>query len=593
MDFFRRVRNSFSQTPRTIGLVWRSAPEMSIVLAGMTAISAVTPIGIAWVGKAIVDAVVAKNSDRAVELVAVELGLIAFSSLTMRGLGLLWQLVGNRLAIEINVAILEKARTLELAQFEDPEFYDQLTRARREASSRPLSVVRDSAQLGQNILTLAGYSAVLVGFSGLAVLGLILAAIPATVVEMKFSKAAFSLRNWRSPDTRKLNYLEYVLANDEHAKEVMLFGLGETLLGRYKALAWAFYDDDRKLALRRTAWSWLLSLLGSGTFYACYAGMVLSAARGTLTLGELTLYVVAFRQGQQAFQSILTSLGGMYEDNLYMSNLFRYLDIETKQLVAKAASSPAETGIRFDGVGFRYPGKDAWALRNISLHIPTGQSLALVGHNGAGKTTFIKLLTGLYTPTEGRVLLDGVDIREMEPSALHSRIGVIFQDFNQYQLPVRENVGFGSVAHLSDESRVRRAVESGGATDDVAALKAGLDTALGRWFSREGSELSGGQWQKIALARAFMREEADILILDEPTAALDAVAEQAVFERFRSLAKGRTTIVISHRFPTVRMADRILVIEGGSVVEEGTHDALLTRGERYANLFRLQASGYL
>lgn len=566
---------------------------MSVGVVALTVLSALTPIAIAWVGKAIVDAVVAGNTTEAARFVVAELGLIAFSSLIMRALGLLWQLVGNRLAIEINVAILEKARTLELAQFEDPEFYDQLTRARREASSRPLSVVRDSAQLLQNILTLAGYSAVLIGFSGLAVVGLVVAAIPATVVEMRFSKAAFSLRNWRSPDTRKLNYLEYVLANDEHAKEVMLFGLGPTLLGRYRKLAWTFYNDDRALAMRRTVWSWLLSLLGSGAFYACYASMVLAAARGTLSLGEMTLYVVAFRQGQQAFQSILTSIGGMYEDNLYMSNLFNFLGIETRRADVAPADPTREVGIRFDDVGFRYPAKGAWALRNISLHIPPGQSLALVGHNGAGKTTFIKLLTGLYTATEGRILLDGVDIRAWDAIALHKRIGVIFQDFNQYQLPVRENVGFGSVEHLDDDTRVRRAVESGGATEDVAGLKAGLDTPLGRWFSRDGSELSGGQWQKVALARAFMREEADILILDEPTAALDAVAEHAVFERFRRLAAGRTTIVISHRFPTVRMADRILVIEGGRVVEEGTHDVLVARGERYARLFQLQASGYL
>jgi ATP-binding cassette subfamily B protein len=303
---------------------------------------------------------------------------------------------------------------------------------------------------------------------------------------------------------------------------------------------------------------------------------------------------MAFRQGQQAFQSILSALGGMYEHNLYMSNLFQFLAIPTASPNPKAlpAAADDEKGIRFENVGFRYPGQDRWALRNLSLFIPQGQSLALVGHNGAGKTTFIKLLTRLYEPTEGRILLDGRELRDWDEEALRRRIGVVFQDFNQYQLKLRENVGFGSVEHLEDEPRMERAIDRGGAAEVATSLKEGLDTQLGRWF-KDGVELSGGQWQKVALARAFMREDADILVLDEPTAALDAEAEHAVFERFRTLAKGRTAILISHRFPTVRMADRILVLEGGEVVEEGSHAELIARGERYAHLFALQAQGYL
>ncbi len=594
---WKSVKDSFAHTPRTLALVWKANARGTVLLAILTVIAAVFPLAVAYVGKLIMDAVVAKDRDAALRWVLIELGLIAGQAMTQRGLSLCRALLGARLGVDINVMILEKALTLELRHFEDSEFYDQLQRARREASSRPVSVVNESFQLIQNGLTLAGYVALLLRFSGWAVVGLIIAAIPATLVEMKFSNAAFRLRNWRSPDTRRLNYLEYVLANDGHAKEVKLFGLGPVLLGRYREMAERFYREDRKLSYQRALWAYLLSLIGTGAFYACYAVMAVAAALGRLSLGNLTLYLVAFRQGQQAFQSILSAIGGMYEDNLYMSNLFKYLAIETGNghILPTPIPTPTptpESGIRFENVGFQYPGASGWALRNIDVFIPRGQSLALVGHNGAGKTTFIKLLTRMYEPTEGRILLDGKDLRDYDGDDLRRRVGVIFQDFNKYQLKLRENVGFGSVAHAEDEARVARAVDHGGATEVVDALPEKLDTPLGRWF-QDGQELSGGQWQKVALARAFMREEADILVLDEPTAALDALAEHAVFERFRALTVGRTTILISHRFPTVRMADRILVIEGGRIVEEGTHTSLVAAGQRYAQLFTLQAKGYL
>ncbi|RYZ49539.1 MAG: ABC transporter ATP-binding protein, partial [Proteobacteria bacterium] len=337
-------------------------------------------------------------------------------------------------------------------------------------------------------------------------------------------------------------------------------------------------------------------LLATITFYGCYLIMAIQAADGVLSLGNLTLYVIAFRQGQQSFQSCLTAIGGMYGHNLYMSNLFSFLEISTLHAKAPKGASVlparAEKGIRFESVGFRYPGRDQWALRGINLYIPEGKSLALVGHNGAGKTTFIKLICALYLPTEGRILLDGKDLRDYEQVELQKRIGVIFQDFNQYHFSLRENIGMGSVANLGDEARIDRAVTRVGADEILKGMNEGLDTMLGRWFSN-GVDLSGGQWQKIALARAFVREEADILILDEPTSALDAEAEQKIFERFQQLAKGRTTILISHRFPTVRIADHIVVIEGGQLVEEGNHEALLNANGRYAELFALQAKGYL
>ena len=608
-----RIAASARHSLQALELVWRSAPGGVVALAVFTIAAAALPPFVAWVGKLIIDAVVAAHAaapgaaravvlDRAVRLVALELGAVAAMAGCERVLGLVRQLVGLRLGIDLNVRILQKAEKLSLRHFEDAAFYDKLTRARREASTRPLSLIQSNFQVIRHGLTLAGYVALLIGFSGWMAVAVLVATVPAFVAEARFSGAAFRLRNWRSPDSRRLTYLEYVLGNDEHAKEVKLFGLAPLLLGRYKRLAETFFADDRKLAVRRMVWGYALSLVSTGVFYGCYALIVAATVRGRLSLGDMTLYLVAFRQGQQSFQAVLSALGGMYEDTLYMSNLFEYFAIPTDEVKATGpvAVVRAEEGVRFEGVGFKYPGggaageregADRWALRGVDVFVPKGQSLALVGENGAGKTTFIKLLAGLYDPTEGRVLLDGRDVRTWDERELRARIGVIFQDFNEYQLALRENVGFGSVDHLEDELRVGRAVDQGGAKELVTTLATGLDTQLGRWFSG-GVELSGGQWQKVALARAFMREEADILILDEPTAALDAEAEHAVFQRFRALAAGRTTILISHRFPTVRMADRILVLEAGRVIEDGSHAELLAAGRRYAHLFGLQAAGY-
>jgi ATP-binding cassette, subfamily B, bacterial len=604
-----RLRASATHSARAFGLVWRSAPAGVTTLAVLTVAVAALPPFIAYVGKLIIDAVMAARAvapgpervaalARALRYLGIELGAVLVSAGAERVLGLVRQLVGLRLGIDLNVQILEKAQRLELSHFEDPNFYDKLTRARREASTRPLSLIQSNFQVVRNALTLAGYAALLVRFSSWMAVAVLVATIPAFVSEARFSGAAFRLRNWRSPDSRRLTYLEYVLANDEHAKEVKLFGLGPVLLARYKNLAETFYRDDRQIAVRRTAWGYALSLLSSVVFYGSYAWIVALTVRDSLSLGDMTLALVAFRQGQQSFQAVLSALGGMYEDTLYMANLFDYFAIPTDEprRMGPVAMVRAEEGIRFSDVGFLYPGpggagEGKWALRHVDVFIPKGQSLALVGENGAGKTTFIKLLANLYRPTEGNILLDGRDVATWDPEALRRRIGVIFQDFNEYQLAVRENVAFGSVEHAGDDLRVGRAVDRGGARDLVAGLGAGLETQLGRWFSG-GVELSGGQWQKVALARAFMREDADILILDEPTAALDAEAEHAVFQRFRALAAGRTTILISHRFPTVRMADRILVLEAGQVVEDGTHAQLVAAGRRYARMFKLQAAGY-
>jgi ATP-binding cassette subfamily B protein len=598
------VKESVGHARRALALVWESSPGLTLALAGLTLFAAAVPPSIAFAGKKIVDAVVARSRDDTVHWVAIELGLVVLQATFTRSLGLVRSVLGSRLGTDVNVKILERATELQLRHFEDPEFYDQLTRARREASSRPVSLVTESFALVQGVLTLGGYAVLLVQFSVWAVAGLLLATVPATIAEMRYSKTAFRLRNWRSPESRRLMYLEYVLANDEHAKEVKLFGLGPLFLGRYKELAERFHKEDSELATRRSIVTHLLSLLATLAFYGAYAAMAVLAALGQLTLGTMTMYVLAFRSGQTSFQAILNGIGTIYEHNLYMSNLFSYLDATDAATrvvgVSNGASAAAngaapdvstEAGIRLENVSFRYPGKDAWVLRNVDLFVPRGQSIALVGQNGAGKTTLVKLVTHLYEPTEGRILLDGKDLRDWDRDSLRERFGVVFQDFNQYQLKLRENVGVGSVAHLGDEPRIVRAVERGGAEVVVSGLPGGIETPLGRWF-QDGVELSGGQWQKLALARAFMREQADILVLDEPTAALDAEAEHAVFERFQELAAGRTTIIISHRFPTVRMADRILVLEGGHIAEDGSHAALLEKDGTYARLYRLQAAGY-
>ena len=593
------TKELFGHTRRTMRLVWSSSPSLLVYLSGLSLAGAVLPLFVAYAGKRIIDAVVQHSRALTLDWVALELLFVALSAATQRGQGLVRSLLGARLGTDVNVQILDKALRLDLSFFEDAEFYDKLTRARREASSRPVALLSESFALVQNVVTLLGYAVMLAHFSAWIVIGLLVATLPATLSEMRYSKIAFRIRNWRSPESRKLLYLEYVLANDEHVKEVKLFGIGPHLLDRYRTLAESFFEEDKKLAIRRALLTHVFSLIGTFAFYGTYAVMAVAAALARITLGNLTLYVVSLRQGQQAFQSVLSGIGNLYEHNLYMSNLFAYIELaeasdrtQLERAQRRVGVEPsAETGIRFENVGFHYPGKDTWALRHIDLVIAPGDSIALVGENGAGKTTFVKLLAGLYEPSEGRIVLDGRDLSTWDPEELRRRFGVLFQDFNKYQLKLRENIGLGSVNHLADEPRIERAAERGGAGELLKTLPGGLDAALGHWFEK-GSELSGGQWQKVALARAFMREEADILVLDEPTAALDAESEHAVFERFRELAKGRTTIVISHRFPTVRMAKNIIVLEQGQIVEHGSHEMLLEQNGKYARMFKLQAQGY-
>jgi ATP-binding cassette, subfamily B, bacterial len=592
----------FAYSRRALELVWTTSRTLSIAFAVLTLIAGALPAAVAYVGALIVDAVVAAinatgsahdlATAHALELVVTEGVLVALLAGAQRGISLCQSLLRAQLGQRVNVMILEKALTLDLTHFENSDFYDKLTRARREASSRPLSLVMRTFGLLQNGVSLASYGALLLKFSPWAVVLLILAGLPAFLAEAKFSGDKFRLFLWRSPETRMQIYLETVLAREDHAKEVKLFGLGSLFLERYRAIFRKLYKEDRDLTIRRDTWGFLLGLVATATLYGAYAWIALTAIAARITIGQMTMYLMLFRQGQAAVSSILSAIGGMYEDNLYLSTLYEYLETPVEVRTGDIVRGPQPNdGIRFEHVTFAYPGAERPTLNEVSLHIRPGESLALVGENGSGKTTLIKLLTRLYQPTSGRILLDGQDLRDWEEGALRDRIGVIFQDFTRYQLMLGENVGAGDVQHFDDEARWRDASEKGMAAPIVAELPEGYRTPLGKWFN-DGRELSGGQWQKIALSRAFMRSRADILVLDEPTAAMDAGAEATIYEHFRTLTKGRIAILISHRFSTVRMADQIVVLQDGRIIERGNHEELMQLNGHYAHLFSLQAKGY-
>jgi ATP-binding cassette subfamily B protein len=588
----------FRYSRRALDLVWDTSRGLTLWLALLTVIAGILPAAVAYIGQLIVDSVVAAanaqgaGADEVVRFVVLEGLVVVAVAAAQRGMSVCQSLLRALLGQRVNVMILEKAQTLQLRDFEDSEFYDKLVRARREASQRPLSLVTRTFGLLQNLISLVSYAFLLIQFSPWAVVVLLLAGLPAFVAETKFAGDAFRLFRWRSPETRMQIYLETVLTREDGVKEVKLFQMGPRLLQRYRDIFKKLFKEDRKLTIRRDSWGFVLGVLGSIAFYVAYAWIALTAVKGQITLGQMTMYLMVFRQGQAAVSAMLTAIGGMYEDNLYLSNLYEYLEQPALPNLGELSAGPApDDGIRFEGVSFQYPGAAQAALENINLHLKPGQSMALVGENGSGKTTLIKLLSRLYDPTEGRILLDGADLKQWNVEALRERIGVIFQDFGRYQFTVGENIGTGDVRRFDDESGWQRAADMAKADDFIQAMPKSYQTQLGRWF-KGGRELSGGQWQKVALSRAFMREQADILVLDEPTAAIDARAEAEVFEHFRQLSHDKITILISHRFSTVRMADHIVVIEKGQLIEQGSHEELMQNQGHYAQLFTLQAKGY-
>jgi ATP-binding cassette subfamily B protein len=596
------ARSALANVPRAFGLLWEAAPGGTIGLTTVTVLDAAYPAAQAWAGKMILDGVVTAlkihqapmDGVRAVApYLILEFVLVVAKDVGGRVRQLVRELIDLRLGYLVTGRIVRKALTLDMRWFEDPAFYDKLQNARRQSEYRAMAVVDNGFYALQNALSLVSFLAILLIFNPWVALALCAAGIPAFVVQTRYSRLTFRLQTWRAPETREMNYIEQLLTMDDAVKEVKLFGLGDALLKTHTETFERAYGEDAALAKKRTMYGVLWGILSILAYYGAWVWVIARTVAGALTLGGMTFYLSLFSQSQGAFQGLLDNVGRLFENGLFLKNLFDFLGLEPKIIAAVTGPRPPadpKRGIEFEKVWFKYPNGEKWILEDFSLKIEPGEKLALVGENGAGKTTLIKLLTRLYEPERGRVLLHGVDLRHYSSEELHRRIGAIFQDFVRYQRTLRENIGFGAVEKVGDLAAVEYAASRGGADEIARALEHGYETRLGRWFD-DGRDLSGGQWQKVALGRAFMRD-GEVLILDEPTSSLDAEAEAAVFSRLKELAAGKTALLVSHRFSTVRMADRILVLKNGRIEELGSHDELVALGGTYARLFELQARGY-
>lgn len=588
---------------QALRLVRSTSPRMFLAYGLFTLVLGVLPPGIAFCTQRLVDAVVSgveSFGDAPREVLELclpwllaEALLVLLQDASSRVLRACQAILRGSLGHRIHLQILGKACTLDLTHFEDPDFYDKLTRARRGASSRPLSLVDRSCTVIQQSITLVGVFALLVDFSPYAIALVVFSALPSFLAQTKFSGEGFSFFSLKSEDTRRQYYFETTLTQDRYTKEVKLFGLSEYFLSRYQAVFDEIFDRERSLIVRREFWLFVWGRVRFLGFYVGYGWVTYRALQGTLSLGEMTMYWLLLRQGQSAVQANLSAIGAMYEDHLYMTTLQEFLDQPTEKNDGEhEEGTHPGSGIEFRDVVFSYPEQETPVLNGVSFQIKPGQTVALVGRNGAGKTTLIKLMTRLYRPTRGSILLDGRCLCEWKHSALLQRIGVIFQDFNRYHLSAGHNIGVGEVQSVNDGERWREAAELGMASSVVEELPEGYETQLGRWF-RSGHELSGGQWQKVALSRAMMRKSAELLVFDEPTAAMDAESEMRVFEHIRSVGRAqKMVLLISHRFSTVRTADTILVMEKGQIVERGDHEALMAHQGRYARLYSMQAKGF-
>ena len=584
--------SSFRNISPLIKLIWETSPPLIIATVLFRLVRAMLPLAALWVGKLIIDAVVARSS-HVWTYVAWEIGLAILSDILGRANGLTDSLLADLFSNNISFRLIRHAATLDLVSFEDPEFHDKLERARRQTVSGRLAVLSTLMNIGQDLLSLVSLSAGLILFNPWLMLLLAAAVIPAFLGESHFTALTYTVYFRYTPQRRELDYIRWLGASADSAKEVKIFGLGDYLAERYKNVSEKLAAENKAVAIRRAALGSLLNVLSTGGYYGAYIWILAKALHGDLSLGTLTFLAGAFSRSRGYIEKILSSVSDMSEQTLYLKDLFDFF--EMKPLISSPAHPipaprPIKDGFRFEKVGFSYPDSERPVLHGVDLRIAKGEKIALIGANGAGKTTLVKLLARLYEPTEGRILLDGADLRDYAVEDLRREIGVIFQDYMRYDLLVKENIGFGNLDRLHDRSAVETAARKGQASEMIARLPDNYDQIVGRRFEG-GVNLSGGEWQKIALARAYMRD-AQVLILDEPTATLDARAEYEVFLRFAELTQGRTSVLISHRFSTVRMADRILVLSGGQISEQGSHQELVGAGGLYAELFELQAAGY-
>ncbi|WP_121357203.1 ABC transporter ATP-binding protein [Flavisolibacter nicotianae] len=590
--------SALGNLPRFFKLVWQTSPSYTLLNATLRLLRSAIPVAVLYVGKLIVDQVVFLTQHEQVshtmlwELVAIEFGLAVLSDALSRATTLVDSMLGDLFANYTSIEIMNHAATLDLEQFEDPTFYDKLERARQQTVGRTVLLSQVLGQV-QDFITMGFLASGLVVFNPWLLLLLSVAVLPAFLGESYFNDKSYSLNRRHTPERRELDYIRYIGASDETAKEVKLFNLSGFLADRFRQLSQKFYADNKALAVKRSLWGTAFSLLGTAGYYGAYAYIIAATISGKISIGSLTFLAGSFRQLRSGLENILSRFTTVSQGAIYLQDFFDFFEISpriTPQPSARPFPQPIQTGFTFENVGFTYANSERWANRHLNFTLRAGEKLALVGENGAGKTTLVKLLARLYDPSEGRILLDGYDLREYDLFELRRNVGVIFQDYIRYQMTVAQNVAVGNITEKENRERIEEASRKSLADLLVQRLPGRYDQQLGRRFG-QGVELSGGEWQKIALARAYMKE-AQLLILDEPTSALDARAEYEVFQRFAELTRGKTAVLISHRFSTVRMADRILVLDKGELLEVGSHEELLALNGRYAELFHLQAKGY-